>query len=134
MYDIVVMQVEDTGRNSFEPMADHRVGEAVRISVDDIVQAVSTNELHHDPRRILGIMTNIVELDEVRVSQVQALLYASQFDIKVPLNSLQRDLFAGFGGGTIDLAESANSDAPLNDKIRERPISRRVPELFWSGS
>src|SRR5262245_2101458 len=60
--------------------------------------------------------------------QVKALADASQLDIEVPLNLLQRDFLAAVTHRVIHFAKPTGANAALDRVSIERPIAGRVGE------
>ena len=80
---------------------------AVRIAFDNVFERFAGDVFHDDPLVVGTIGADVVQRDEVRVLQVEALRYAAELDIQVAANELEGDFLAGVAGGEIDLAETA---------------------------
>ena len=77
---------------------------------------------------------DVVEGDQVRVLEVQALRDAAQLDVEVAADELERDFLAGVAGGEVDLAEAAAADAALDRVAVQRPRAAGIGEFHRRGT
>src|SRR6056297_2839014 len=54
------------------------------------------------------------------MAQVQALLHAAQFDVKVAIDAFERHVFTRSSRGVVDFAKATHADPSLNRKSGER--------------
>jgi len=130
--DAVVMQIGGPCRDAAEPGFDFLLGKAVGIAVDDVLEAGPGDVFHHDPGFPLFVVTDVKEVDEIGVLEIQALADAPELDFEVPLNVLEGDFLAGIAGGEIDFAEATFADAPFDGVPLER--ARTTGELKLHGT
>ena len=76
---------------------------------------------------------DVVQRDQVRVLQVEALRDAAELDVEVAANELERDFLAGVAGGEIDFAEAAAADAALDRVAIQRPRAAGIGEFHRRG-
>src|SRR5579875_3703954 len=99
------------------------------MSAQDDVEWLTRDVFHDYPAVALRIGTQIVEIDEVRVFQVQALCHAAQLDLCIAPHQLEGDFFAAVADSEINFAEAAATNAALQRETIQRPLSRTVGEL-----
>ena len=109
-------------------------GKPFGIAVDRVLQARAGDIFHDDPGVALVVVLDVVQVDQVRVLEIEALADAAQLDLQIPLDVLERELFAGVAGGEIDLAEAAAADATLDDEAVERSRAAGILELHGTAS
>jgi hypothetical protein len=80
---------------------------------------------------------DVIQRNEIRVLQIEALRDAAELDIKVAANQLERDFLAGVAGGEVDFTEAAATYAALDRVAFQRPrpagmreFQRRRPRPF----
>ena len=76
---------------------------------------------------------DVVQGDQVRVLQIEALRDAAELDVEVAADQLERDFLAGVAGGEIDFAEAAAPDAALDRVAVQRPRAAGVREFHRRG-
>ena len=69
----------------------------------------------------MSSVLDVVQRDQVRVLQVEALRDAAELDIQIAADELEGDFLAGVAGGEIDFAEAAPPDAALDRVAIQRP-------------
>ena len=131
MDDAVIVQVGRARRDAAEPEVDLVERQAVGIAVDRVLQACAGDVLHDDPGVALIVVADVVEVDQVRVLEVEALADAAQLDVEVPLDVLEGDFLAGVADGEIDLAEAAAADAALDGVAFQRAGNRWRKGISW---
>ena len=89
--------------------------------VEHFFQRMVGHQFHDDPGIALVVLPHVVQREQIRMLQVQALRDAAEFDIQVAANQLQRDFFAGVAGGVIHFAEAAVADAALDGVALQGP-------------
>ena len=88
---------------------------------------------HDHPVIALGVGAQVVEADQVRVLEVEALGHAAQLDLEVAAaHQLEGHFLAAVADGVVHLAEAAAADAALQRVTVQRPLSRTVGELHRS--
>jgi hypothetical protein len=75
------------------------------------------------------VRPHVVQRDEVRVAEVQALGNAPQLDVKVLTEQLERDFLAAVADGVIDLTEPATLDGAFDRVSVERPGVGWIAEI-----
>src|SRR5262245_21397364 len=69
------------------------------------------------------VFLEVVEMDEVRMLQVEALVDAAQLNVEILANALESDLLAAVADAEIHLAEPAAADTALDRVPVERLLS-----------
>ena len=114
MDDAVLVQVVHRGRESLEPLARQLRCQSLGMARQDGAERLAGDVFHHEPVMAERVGAKVVEVDEVRVLEVEALLHAAQLDVEVAADPLERDFLAGVADGEIDLAEAAPADPALD--------------------
>src|SRR4026208_2045224 len=116
MDDAVLVQVRDAGGDAAEPEVDLIKRKAVGVAVDGVFKAGAGDVFHDDPGVADVVVANVVQVDEVRMLEVETLADAAQLHLEVALDVLKSQFLSGVAGGEIDLAKAAAADAPLDDE------------------
>ena len=99
------------------------------MTIENLRQTFPRHILHDDPVIALVIGLDVVKGNEVLVFQVDALLHAAQFDLGIATNEFKRNFLARFGNSVVDFAETALTNATLDDIAAERSVAGRIDEL-----
>ena len=86
----------------------------MRVRIDDVLEAFPSDKLHHHPGLPLIVVANVVDGDQVRMLEIQTLADATNLDIQVALDSLERDFFARIADREIDFTKSPGTNAALD--------------------
>ncbi len=84
------------------------------IAIDHVLQAFARHVLHDDPAFAQLVVPDVVDGDQVRVLQIQALRDAADLDVQVPLDAFEGDFLAGVAGREIDFAKTTDPHTPLD--------------------
>src|SRR5438876_34029 len=96
-------------------------------------ERLAGNVLHNHPVVPLSVRAHVVQADQVRMLEIQALGHAAQLHLHVAAtHQLQSDLLTAIAHGIIHLAEAAPADAALQRVSVQRSLSRIVDELHGS--
>src|SRR6185503_3121255 len=115
--------------DSLEPKPYLILGQAIRVAVNRVFQARAGDILHHDPRVARFVVANVVEIDEVRMLEVEALPDAAQLNLQIALDMLERQFLTRIARREINLAKPTAANAALNDKAFQRSRSAGVLKL-----
>ena len=75
--------------------------------VDDVLERLARDIFHDHPLVVELVAADVVEADQIRVLEIEALRDAAQLDVEIAADQLERDFLAGVAGGEIDFAETA---------------------------
>ena len=87
MHDAVIVQILDPFNDAAEPPQRLIRREPRGAVVQNVLQALARNVLHHDPGAALVVVANIVEVDQIVVLEIQTLPHAAELDIQIALNA-----------------------------------------------
>ena len=81
-----------------------------------VAKTAAGNVLHHNPTLVVCVEFDVVQADQVRVFEVQAVFYAANFNIEVALDLLQCDFFASIIDGKVNFTKAARANSALDRK------------------
>ena len=129
MDDPLVVQITDSPRQRREPFANEFGRQTVRMAVDDLRERFAEDVFHDDPALAARVASEVVEVDEVGVFEVEAVADAVKFGVGVAAKELERDFLAAIRDGEVDLTESALTDAPFKGEAVEWALPGAIGEL-----
>ncbi len=141
MDDAAIVQIGHAGADAVNPrerLLRRQAGGAIG---QHGLQARVGHVFHDHPGVALLVLADVVEIEQVRVFQIEALADAAQFDVEIPPDQFQGDVLAGVAGGVVDFAEAALADAAL-DRVAaqgartagvDKPAGRRFFGAGGSG-
>ena len=88
MHNAVVVQVGHAGRYAVNPCQRLAYWQAVGIFCQQIFERVARHQLHDHPSISLVVLPHVVQREQVRVLEIQAVHYAAQLDIQIAANEL----------------------------------------------
>jgi len=110
----LLMQVLDPLRGLKEPTSCLLDRQAARLLIQRVAQVRSGDILHHHPPDLLLVSADVVQRDQIRVFEIQALRRAAEFDLQIALDPLERDFLASIAEREVDLAEAADTEPTLD--------------------
>src|SRR5262245_2980700 len=114
MDDAMLVQAVDRLRQAVKPLGSELGRDAVGMPRQDRRERLAGDIFHDEPLILVLVFADVVQMDEVRVLEVQALLDAAHFDVVIGADPLERDLLAAVGDSEVDFAEAADADAALD--------------------
>jgi hypothetical protein len=84
----MVVQVSHGRANPLEPVERHLRRHPLGILFNLLFQRLARHVLHDDPAILMLVGANVVQRDQVRVLEVQAVRNAAELDLEVPANQL----------------------------------------------
>ena len=129
MHNSLIVQVRDAASECAKPFANDFGGKPGRVLVDDVTERFAEDVLHDDPLIAAAVGAEVVEVNEVRVLEVDAVSDSAKFGVGVSAQEFERDFLAAIADGEIHLAERALADAPLEGVAVEWPLTGPIGEL-----
>ena len=126
VYDAALVQIGHAGADTVDPGQSLPPAGVPRACGQKILQGLVGDVLHHHPRIAAVVLADIVESQQVRVLQVEALADAAQFDFEVPSDQLRRHVLAGIAGGVVDFAKAALAHAAFDGVAGQGTIAASV--------
>jgi hypothetical protein len=78
--------------------------------IESVAKIRAGDVLHHHPCLPFRIAADVVQGNEVRMLEVQALRDAAELDIQIPLDAFEGHFLSRVADGEVDFAESSDPD------------------------
>ena len=129
MDDRVIVQVGDGMSDLQEPVAGLFRRQTLWIAIQDGIEWFAVNVFHHQPVIATFISLQVVQVNEIRVLEVQAIGDAAKLGVRAAAKEqFERGLFTAVGDGEVDLAEPTLAQATLDRVAIQRALAPSVGE------